>query len=1389
MADLVELARQAAGGVATIPSEALRFMGALANPARFVRQVRGTTTPEDAIDTEDRIGQLSRGGVAQVLEGAGNAWNEGVNQRLGIHDPSPQDETASFVARIAGGSLPTLPIAGPLSAARAVIGAAPRAIATTANLSARALELLTPVTFTNATTTAGRLGARAANVGVQTAAGIGIDAALERDDPTEAREVYDMQGNLVQSVQPLTTPGVGRIVARNVAEVVGDHPVASGVGAAVLAGGALLGRRAYMRNQAIRDAAAQSDVIQPWDRGRVDEPVIPDGPRGWINELANTAQDANTLLKDAVEQRALATAQPDRIPVVRNAIDAVNEPTHKARLLHGMETGTLVTPKRIIQTEAPARIYEDLHFEGQRIPDLPTRTDDYIGMKDALDDRKYNWEHGRRVLLDLDTGLEARPGATRTLEVAARNSLPNLSDDVLQQRVRAIETSVDPVDVRVREYQGRYQRLMKDLGDYLVDWDVVGQKERLLWGNAHPNFMHQRNEADNKSPRARRDREHGVGPDQMESPLAAVEKYMDSVMAMVYNNRRTAESMELLQGSKWLGTRYDPSLMRATTVLDPTTKLIRPQVRTDIKLEGDVIGWYKAGELHQQEVKNRHLYNSLRTMPAHTTSIMGWMRQLVQSGMTGRLSLLVGQPFAIANAVMGAMMGYITRPVGRSFGLLDRGAQALTGGRIGIRADPTAIPGMLYSAGADIGAILSRAVGDAFKNSIKSNGLLSRIPGAEAVAERAGRNYAESVLAERHAGGSGNASTLGTSEYDSRNRVSVLSATNPHAQLDRVIGSPTDLKEAVRLYAARATPGSLKVFARTVSDINEAVGNMAQSYIYRTNRGGLKQLDASARMPEVEYSNRLAPAKPHLENAERLREAAAAAMAAGDPSLAKTHRAAARAEMALAQPHIDNAKPFLAAAHAARQEWFKELQSLNTVTRQLLGDTGQIGTALRDLGKPGQSTSSMLLGRLLDATPYGNIGMQASARLIRAMKENPAGTAASIAMLMGPMVVAPLWIAMKADDDDAAVGLPRTRIPYEISRPSWHQTRYVVVHIPGIPPEESPKLRVDPLVSMPFTLARELFMHVMNLRGRPGIDPTLAYSTQDLERIVNAQIKENLFTAAGNAQPFSQVPPLWSAGALMLGFEIPGFMQLASRGGAQPLPTRGMGGFDNSRLADDVTTKTFDAVAAAIGGTAAMTLVAAVRSGTQAEKREPGSFASAAFNTLVGKAQDRLPEVQPIWKQPERRASSDTLASLANAKEQAIQTIVQNRASVTAPGTIGGGSFRTPDPSGGGRAGVVDPEMRRLLSIVLEFQPTLQTLRDARTRARENMLSIEQRALPYADERRALNEQSRVINRLNGELLARYTRFEDVLSDRMGYEVRLESIDPSKPITQFRRTR
>jgi hypothetical protein len=1428
MADIViEQLKQLGAGIANIPGETMRLGAYLANPARVVRKFTGPTELDNSRYGE---GLAPWNRIPQILEGAADAGNRVISNAIGVNpNPSPQDDTGEFVARAIGNSIPVI-----TGVPRTVAGLAPTVLqrlgqSLPGRIVGKTAELLTPTTIIpdaivpagKRFATAGQIAPRmAANVGVQTAAGVALEHATEPYDPTQPYMDFDEKGQVTDAYfpGPETTPGAGRIAARGVVSAVGDHPYAAALGGLALGAGALLARRKINLNNEIRGINATSDAVGPKDPGPSNVPIIDNPINNALHATGEVLADQNLRSKVALEKaaadtnaKAQATAQAAGQPAApsvsaqpaKDAIELASEAAHASRLESAVNDGIVVTPRGEFKIPSLREIARELYGTSTKVKDFGKRFNEYISYADEINNRAYNAKQvaaGKQKLVNIDrlTGEEAGPTTipANIVREPARVNMWHLDTPELQARKAAIEAS--PEAPQIKALADKYWAFHNRIADASVAFGVVSKAERAKWERVNPEFRHTTNLEQPKSPRTYRGRGHAAGAKLEGDVMTAAGEYADYMIAKMHSNRAQSMLYDMLKDSRWIGKIADPVELRRQIIIDATTGLPRPMEKKDVILNAaNRRSFYRDGELVEFELLNPQLRFTYDKQPSHAQTMFGWIRGVAQSGMTGKLSLAVGQPFGLANAIMGTMFGTIARPAGRVIGKLDTGNKGVVAGVVRT-LDPTTYTGNVWAAGADVKAIVHRAIADSVYNSIQVQGGLSRgidaanrvLPGwiapatARQLADRAAQSYLSSPLAERASRGGGNASTMGERDFDTPNgKVTLIDSVDPRYNAIRVLNDPKDLMSMWQEFRRTVTPANFKIGVRLLSDMQEAVGNMAQSSLYRQNRGKGQTLDAQARIPEQQRDAALGLARPYLDAAKMHSDNAKAYRAAGNRTAANAQLAMAKQQRALADPYLVSARAHDAVAAKAREEWFREVESLSLAARQLLGDTGQAGSGLANYRNPGATLVQKAVGSTLNSVPYGNIGMQAGARLIKAMKDDPSGTTASIATVVGSLAAVSLGSAELYDKIMGTSGTEDSAVKFDMGRPNWHQSRYVMGYIPGIPLDRQPAMRIEPTLQLPMSVARTMGMYALGWLGGTN-DPVLGHTRGQILRVVNDRTWDLLKTAAVNTIPINQFPPLVGAGFAATGVEPPTPETVINRGGVNMIPQRGLGGFEDSRNAGDILGKRAVAVVGQIWGTAGATLVEAVNQGGQGERHQPGSFASRAIDTLQGKAVDRVPELSLFRQQANRLATNDFFADAVNRKEQKIENIRQNSTAVSREGALGVGRSQTLDVEGGGMQGAPD-DLKPTLARVAAFGQGMQNLRQTRESKRQEILSIDQQNIDFAARRNKQNALAKEVQRLNREMLAHYTDFEDEESKRIGRRFRLDNLDPTIGLEQF----
>ena len=1429
MAGFMDYVQQAAAGLIETPGIAGQVAGAALDPLYTYQRMMGRPLNIGGVE----LASPGTGWGAQLARG-GEQWTNLTNSLMGVHSPSPQDETGLFAARTLGGALIPLPLRAPLAAARVAspVSQGARALGTAA-------ELLTPFTVVPQGASAARVGATmAGNVASQVAGGAVVENLIEDFDPTQPIQVLDSEGNPTGTI-PAKEPGAGRIAVNAVA----NNPGTSGlVGAAAIGGAMLFGRAT--RNAAARQAElATSDVIQPIRvpdenvpldapghvppagavaGGPVDQAVAAarrasptvDTAAAEVNNrahsFAETWQDRNILVKDKLNSEA---SSPEVAARLGGQLDLANiEPSHRARFEAFMDTGIMDTLGGPVRMQAPREFSDGLaaYAKQHADPTFLRRADEAIMAATEMDNRNYAKMRGQKVEIETPTGTRAyagTPHGTPTQWITPRATLPHLDD--LQVEARYRQGLQDP---EIKVWLDKHADIASGAREAMIRNGSINPAIGKKFVRADPNFAHILDEADPKDPLALRRRLHEEGPKYLTDPTRSWDHYFDYLMKHFSKNIAGREIVRELEKSqttrphaqRWVGNIYDPERVAKTWVTDRHTGVVRKATRADFpELKGNVYRFRENGVIKEAEILNDSLYKALKEQPQAAKTMLGIFRRTGQSAMTGKIAIFIGQAFAVANAMMGIPMSMITRPRGMKYGAIQAPLYKMTGGKFDLRLDPTVPFGMANSMVREVSAIMGKAVSETLQYAIKSDSVLGKLPGAQRIADKTAQMFIESSYHWRRRSGAGDVSTTGTQDWDSNAATRHTGGWSPYMERERVVSSPETFMEHLKELKRSGTTGGMRIAARAFGEVYDAISNIPQGYLFRSNRDPFMKAMAEGEQHAAKWAAVEASAKPHFDNAmaalqvaRQRRAHAAAYRKAGNTVQAKAEYAQARQLYAHAKQETASARHILQsgmshkiAADKSNALGYGELHKVGHASRMLLGDPGMSGAAIRDMGK-NQTVGRQVAAAMIDGVPYANISIQAMARLARAIKENPLGTTAAIAVGVGGANLMVFANAIRLDNDLIEAGQEPVYVKHLLSRPSWEVTRFMPLYIGGHPPEQAARYRMDPQFSFPNAAIFNMMASFLKLEGDPRHDPLLAYTRDAVIRMANDRAKQHIWTAAWNSTPFGQLPAIMGVTASALGMDVPALDQLISRGGAQPINQRGQGGFEQSRLAFDVVSKRVEGILEAIWGSAATTLIDAVRAGYQGERHQQGTFVPQALDTMAGKALDRAPETAPLWNTHQSRLpTTDATSELVNAKERTVKTIEDNWASISRPGGVGSG--RNADVGQfGGRRGVDDPQMERLMADIRSQGSQIQrSLTSERATLREHMLEVGSSGMRFDDRRALENHYAQQIRTLNRRILAEWYNVEDRLSAEYGREIRIDQLNPTRPITQFRERR
>ncbi len=786
-------------------------------------------------------------GLTGVLgvESAANAHrrvNDAVNEFMGVEDPRWREDLPGFIAREVGSAVVGLP-ARALGGAYNLISNAPTAV----RAGARALEAITPLTLP--------LTGRniAINAGVGGLAGAGIQELQnveEAAQEVQRQRQYDDAarrarftgpnapaipsptpvGVSPEGFQPITTgedpTGFQLITAPEPLTLAGRVlPILlPGAALAGLGGAGYVGVRAWQAERANRAAQVAGNVTQP-------------GP------------DPNSLVLDPTITQRLVQA---------GVSDATMFNAHVDRQL---EAGTITPAQAAEQRSAGSRIFPEAprydqiseafdtgnlpitgtRFRNQREFEIPLAT---LRANDPV--RFQNFVDALNIGTELDNRAENLANNSYSVYNGVRSpTRVNLwhRDDVDLQNTYN-RYAADPV---VAGHIAAYRQDMDNLLDYMLSLGLKDAQAIQAMRQVNPHYVFTQYARDrlnldqrgsisrtqeSNTPLTERTRSEMAGGQLMQDPLIARNEAWRKVMDAGMTNdaiRRLAENSEVF--NRTLG----PNERRLVG------RIIAPQAPARDGF-ADIAFTDRNGTPFKLEV-TAELADLLRATPRASVPVLSGAAGVVRNATTGPIGALMGSVMAFVSAGMASGAVALNRPKGARAGLFDGAVQSITGGRTGIKGDPTFI---LQTAGQfvrDMTAQSSKWIYNAVERSHLNNGPLARTLGQQGtldVLRKMDNYYSNSTLAAmRRTGATG----TGLS-YDPATRYALnpgLQANTPElrraAVLQNNIRSIDDAANYVRQLGGKVLPIPLQRAWDMYKQTLDIASGAATSAYYRLNRG------------------------------------------------------------------------------------------------------------------------------------------------------------------------------------------------------------------------------------------------------------------------------------------------------------------------------------------------------------------------------------------------------------------------------------------------------------------------------------------------------------------------------------------------------------------------
>lgn len=765
---------------------------------------------------------------------------EPVNTALGVNDPYWRDDPTAFIARQAGGAVVGLPAKWLSWGARAAANA-PAAV----RYAGRFLEAATPLT----------LPLNAKNIAINAAAGSVIGAGVQELAATEQAAQREASGIIPpepdnsgiippepEAVLPQEQQAVNGIVppepeepapivpdAQEPRTLAGRAVQALPYVAIALGGGA--GARAVMqarRSNAFNQAADAMNVVQP---GRQVNPEVQQlSPADQaVQSIVTDAHAPRMALEQAVASGQLSPAQS--LDVQGRIATQMAESAKGDIAREAMRTGELPDfPRRIRSRDAHEQEIAALKQSDRQAGAL---YDAALAAADELNTRSVNAVNGNWA-----------PG---TPGVAARVKLHNHSDADLENIVNTARA-----DPRLYDLIEAQRQDMQTLLDFMVAKGLKSPEDAARMGAAHPNYLHTMHAQDRverghsdytvlttgntpNSPLTARTYQHKGGDLHSQDPTISTNEAIRKVVSLALENdarRSFAQAMQPYIAHMKATAPNEPRLVRDVKV--------RVQDRTTPGWT--TVSYLENGKRHAMEVA-APVAENLQSYPRATVAIMSGLARGMRNATTGPVAALFGSVQAPSSAMMAAMATTTNRPAGFKAGMIDSAVQKVTGGRLGVRADPTFVLNTASAAVRDLSSEAVRGFASHLRRAELNNSPLAKFIGPTRLRQwmnDAEAAYERSISAQMRRQGS--AGTGISRDPDKARSLDVQDqALTPEyaamAQRSDAHGAVNKAIETARHYGNVLTPVEAVRSWRMFNTVLDIISGSAASAFIRQNQG------------------------------------------------------------------------------------------------------------------------------------------------------------------------------------------------------------------------------------------------------------------------------------------------------------------------------------------------------------------------------------------------------------------------------------------------------------------------------------------------------------------------------------------------------------------------
>lgn len=614
---------------------------------------------------------------------------------------------------------------------------------------------------------------------------------------------------------------------------------------ALLGTGAAAGVRLSMRQaQQRRDASAafRNSEVNPGNP-RDQEVHAP----GFWRSLANETVDEGATLQGVIDDASKAQfIGPEQAEVLRAAVDVgTNRTARSGRAQEVQRTGVLtdghklpsslrdwIEEHRQVAAADPgkaAKIQEAHAFANElanrhRAAELvkyTDYTDPATGQRAAVTARQLDPATGQYSdVYDVDKVTGAQ--TLRTMPEPARVGLQDVSYTDMHKRYA--ELLQDP-DVAKSLQQGKERAAA--WRDFLVRNNALSASDAAQMAARNPYYLPTLDYEEGAGKHFnRRQIEENAAPRKGQDMFQSWAEYEQEAIAYALHNSAKRTVANFLHD-------YQQTLPQGKTNSKFVGRIL-PMGERETQ-SNNFISFRDGGKRVKLEVFTPEIAAVMRNEPKNLIPYLNGMRQSMQYFTTGPGAAFLGSVFAPVSAAYNLGTGLATRAKGTSFGVLDQVVQRVTGGRMGVRGDPTALLQSLYSVAADWSSLGARELAN-------SSVLRKYVPGG---ADWLKQQYEQSVLHQSNLLGAVNTGGAYGGDYSTRSRAD-LGGIHPGYDATRPVTSDRprsydEWKEQYRQAGYTVMPAAARKSWQIVKEAMDIVSNSPQSAYFRQNRDTMQQ--------------------------------------------------------------------------------------------------------------------------------------------------------------------------------------------------------------------------------------------------------------------------------------------------------------------------------------------------------------------------------------------------------------------------------------------------------------------------------------------------------------------------------------------------------------------